>query len=100
MPKVLNDELLENHAWFFCPNGCRQHYTGETPLRRRVRKLEEELAEVKADRDRWKRWYAEEVESARHTRESLEHERRRIHGYRGALERARRDPTFLKPAEA
>lgn len=43
MPQELQDELIKTHAWFYCPKGHSQHYTGKS--------TEEELREQLRNRD-------------------------------------------------
>lgn len=62
----------DNRKWFYCPNGHRQFYTGETE----EQKLKRELAQAKKDKD----WYENHYRSAR---QEADHERRRAAGYKG-----------------
>jgi len=62
MPRSLQKQLRNNHAYFYCPVGHSQHYTGETETERLRKLLEEstrsktalieEKARVEAERDK------------------------------------------------
>src|ERR1051325_4459830 len=42
-------QRLRDQAWFYCPAGHAQRYTGKTE----AQKLKDDLERVKADRDSW-----------------------------------------------
>jgi DNA repair exonuclease SbcCD ATPase subunit len=48
MPKELDQKLRENHKEFYCPNGHKQWYVGESEaekLRRELKRKEQEVAD-------------------------------------------------------
>lgn len=65
-------ERRKDHAWWYCPNGHRQHYSGdneEEKLRREVNRLRQNEA------------YLEDCR--REAEERADHEKRRANGYKG-----------------
>lgn len=56
----------DDHRWFYCPNGHRQHY----PQKSDQEKAEEEAARARADRDRYARMLNNESERRRATERS------------------------------
>jgi hypothetical protein len=55
LEKNHRDQLLEKKNGFFCPNGHRQYYTGQTEAERLKKELEQEQKRrhwIEADRDR------------------------------------------------
>lgn len=42
MQDTLYDERLNDHSWFYCPNGHSQHFTAETEAEKNARLLREE----------------------------------------------------------
>ena len=40
IPCILRKRLLENHEYFYCPNGHSQRFTGKTKEQERIEQLE------------------------------------------------------------
>lgn len=58
------EHLRESHAWFYCPNGHRQHYAAETEAEK-LRRQRDQLQQRLAQRD-------DEIEFQRKGREHAE----------------------------
>lgn len=65
-------ELLQNHAWFYCPNGHRQHYTAETE----ADKVRRELKRVREHAD----WLADLERQEREARQAADRSRAALKG--------------------
>lgn len=72
IPIYLRNQRIEDHQWFYCPNGHQLHYTGQTE----AQKLQRQLT---AERDRTNYWRDE------HQREKRSHS-----ATKGQLTKARR----------
>ncbi len=79
MPETLQQQLLENHRNFYCPNGHHMAYTGKTEaqkLKAQLERKEEELARERARLDQ--------------ARAEAEHQAAVARGYKGAAAKARK----------
>lgn len=77
-PREFNQERLDDHGWFYCPAGHRQHYTGKSDAEKLRERLERE--------ERRTTFWQDQAEGAR--RDAL-HERRRAAAARGQLTKMR-----------
>lgn len=75
--------LRESHATFYCPNGHRQHFPGQTEKERRIAELERTTKSLISSRDLWSG-------QARTAQQEAEHERRRVNGYKGIVARTKK----------
>lgn len=78
-----NETLTKSHESFWCPNGHSQAYLGKTAEQKRIEELERETRELKSSRDFWN-------DQAKSANATVEHQNRRINGYKGAVARVRR----------
>lgn len=81
MAPALHAQRLKDHEWFYCPNGHKQHYTGETDEQRRIKELERQVANEKARAERAvsdKEWAESSLRGARIQRGKAEAAKRRL----------------------
>jgi hypothetical protein len=88
MPEGLERKArADEDTWFHCPNGHRLHYTTAVTARER---LERELTQAKADKERVLR-QRDAAQAARDdARMEAEHQRSRANGYKGALAKTKK----------
>lgn len=51
IPEDMQRRRREDHNWFYCPNGHRQHYTGEPTAQKRIQQLEKEVLRIADQRE-------------------------------------------------
>jgi hypothetical protein len=83
---AMTDEYIarrrKDHAWFYCPSGHQQHYSGETPEEKRIRELE-------AEKEKFQRWHAGARQDATIEREARKSVERRLSATKGVLTRTK-----------
>lgn len=77
------DRLEKSHESFWCPNGHSQAYVSKTVEEKRIEELEREARTLKVSRDSWR-------DQATTAREEVQHQGRRINGYKGLVARTKR----------
>lgn len=83
MPDEWVRRRKEDHAWWHCPNGHTQHWSG--PSKKELR-----ITELEADVVRLKRLLTSAIDGRSDWRKQAEHETRRRTGYQGALAKERK----------
>jgi hypothetical protein len=76
-------QLRESHETFYCPNGHRQHFPGQTDKERRIAELEREKRNAISSRDFW-------LEQSTAARREVQHKSNQLNGYRGVVTRMKR----------
>ena len=74
MPRGLYNRRYEDHKDFWCPNGHRQHYVGQT----RAQRLERELREANRRTDQYRRQAREQQQRAASISRSYKRVRDRV----------------------
>jgi hypothetical protein len=77
------EELTESHDSFWCPNGHAQHFVGQTEKEKRIAQLERDVRSNKSSADFWR-------EQSASAAKEVEHQSRRINGYKGVVARTKR----------
>ncbi len=73
------NELVKTHDWFYCPNGHRQHYTGQTEAERLQRELDAEKRRTEYARA--------DANRRREERIRVEHQLRSVKGHQTRLKK-------------
>lgn len=72
----------EDHAWFYCPAGHKQHFGGETAQEKRIRELEEREKSLRAENF----WLQKDVGIEREARQQVQ---RKLSATKGVLTRTK-----------